>query len=140
MNIFDLFHARIASILAGIQADGRLPPLDLSRFVVEPPKDAALGDLACNAAMVFAREAKEHFANPRMLATEICYALAQSEGVATAEGRKVTAMAIRSSVPARRPMSNTSPPTPRVRCMLATCAARCSAMRWPNCCSPPATT
>ncbi|MGE5368629.1 MAG: arginine--tRNA ligase [Chloroflexota bacterium] len=85
MNIFDTFHARIASILDGMTADGRLPELDLSRFVVEPPKDAALGDLASNAAMVFAKEAKAHFAIPRVLATEICYQLAQSEGVATAE-------------------------------------------------------
>jgi arginyl-tRNA synthetase len=85
MNIFDTFHARIASILDGMTADGRLPELDLSRFVVEPPKDAALGDLASNAAMVFAKEAKAHFASPRVLATEICYQLAQSEGVATAE-------------------------------------------------------
>jgi arginyl-tRNA synthetase len=85
MNIFDIFHARIASILDGIIAEGRLPELDLSRFVVEPPKDAALGDLASNAAMVFAKEAKAHFASPRVLATEICFLLAQSEGVATAE-------------------------------------------------------
>ncbi len=85
MNVFDLFHVRIASILDGIMSAGRLPELDLSRFVVEPPKDAALGDLACNAAMVYAREAKATFANPRELAVEICYALAQSEGVATAE-------------------------------------------------------
>jgi arginyl-tRNA synthetase len=85
MNIFDTFHARIASILDGMTADGRLPELDLSRFVVEPPKDAALGDLASNAAMVFAKEAKAHFASPRVLATEICFLLAQSEGVATAE-------------------------------------------------------
>ncbi|CAJ0859554.1 arginyl-tRNA synthetase [freshwater sediment metagenome] len=85
MNIFDTFHARIASILDGMTADGRLPELDLSRFVVEPPKDAALGDLASNAAMVFAKEAKAHFASPRVLATEICYQLAQSEDVATAE-------------------------------------------------------
>jgi arginyl-tRNA synthetase len=85
MNIFDIFHDRIASILEGMTADARLPALDLSRFVVEPPKDPAMGDLACNAAMVFAKEAKGHFASPRALATEICYELAQSEGVATAE-------------------------------------------------------
>jgi arginyl-tRNA synthetase len=85
MNIFDAFHDRIASILGGFQADGRLPPLDLARFVVEPPKDAALGDLASNAAMVYAKEAKAHFASPRELAVAICYALAESEGVATAE-------------------------------------------------------
>jgi arginyl-tRNA synthetase len=85
MNIFDIFHDRIASILAGIEAGGRLPKLDLQRFVVEPPKDAALGDLACNAAMVYAREAKAHFASPRELAVEICFALAEMDGVASAE-------------------------------------------------------
>jgi arginyl-tRNA synthetase len=85
MNIFDIFHARIASILDGVTAAGRLPALDPARFVVEPPKDAALGDLACNAAMVFAKEAKGHFTSPRELAAEICFALAESEGVATAE-------------------------------------------------------
>ncbi len=85
MNIFDDFHARIAAILDRISADGRLPKLDYARFVVEPPKDATLGDLASNAAMVFAKEAKPHFSSPRELAVEICYALAQTEGVATAE-------------------------------------------------------
>ncbi len=85
MNIFDDIHARIAAILDNIAADGRLPKLDPARFVVEPPKDASLGDLASNAAMVFAKEAKPHFATPRELATEICWALAQSEGVALAE-------------------------------------------------------
>lgn len=85
MNIFDIFHARIASFLETMTADGRLPQLELSRFVVEPPKDPALGDLACNAAMVFAKEAKAHFASPRALAAEMCVALAESEGVATAE-------------------------------------------------------
>ncbi|MEF3366254.1 arginine--tRNA ligase [Methylocystis sp. 9N] len=85
MNIFDDFHARIAAILDGIAADGRLPHLDHARFVVEPPKEATLGDLASNAAMVFAKEAKPAFANPRELAVEICYALAQTENVASAE-------------------------------------------------------
>jgi hypothetical protein len=47
--IFDAFHARIASILDKIAGDGRLPNLDYARFVVEPPKEAALGDLASNA-------------------------------------------------------------------------------------------
>jgi arginyl-tRNA synthetase len=85
MNIFDDFHARIAAILDRIAADGRLPELDYSRFVVEPPKDATLGDLASNAAMVFAKEAKPHFSSPRELAVEISYALAQLEDVADAE-------------------------------------------------------
>ncbi|MBI1867441.1 MAG: arginine--tRNA ligase [Methylocystis sp.] len=86
MNIFADFHARVAAILDCIAASGRLPEgLDAARFVVEPPKDASLGDLATNAAMVFAKEAKAHFANPRQLATEIAAALAQAEGVEQAE-------------------------------------------------------
>jgi arginyl-tRNA synthetase len=85
MNIFDDFHARIAAILDRIAADGRLPRLDYSRFVVEPPKDPTLGDLASNAAMVFAKEAKPHFSSPRELAVEICFALAETENVASAE-------------------------------------------------------
>jgi arginyl-tRNA synthetase len=85
MNIFSDFHARIVSVLESIAASGRLPQLDYSRFVVEPPKDPSLGDLAANAAMVFAKEAKPHFANPRQLATEIAAELAQGEGVAQVE-------------------------------------------------------
>jgi arginyl-tRNA synthetase len=86
MNIFSLFHTRVAEILGKIQAAGRLPPdLDLSRFVVEPPRDPAHGDLAISAAMVYAKEAKPHFANPRLLAVEIAAALAEIEGVDQAE-------------------------------------------------------
>jgi arginyl-tRNA synthetase len=85
MNIFQIYHDRIAGILDQISASGRLPALDYARFVVEPPKDASLGDLASNAAMVFAKEAKPHFPNPRQLAVEIATALAESEGVAEAE-------------------------------------------------------
>ena len=86
MNIFADFQTRVATILRGIMADGRLPAdLDLSRFVVEPTKDPAHGDLATNAAMVYAREAKASFPNPRQLATEIAYALAQDGEVDQAE-------------------------------------------------------
>ncbi len=42
--------------------------LDLSRIVVEPPRDAAHGDMATNAAMVLAKDAK---AKPRDLAERI---------------------------------------------------------------------
>jgi arginyl-tRNA synthetase len=86
MNIFAEFHGRIAKILARIAASGRLPAgLDLSRFVVEPPRDPSHGDLAANAAMVFAKEAKAAFANPRALAVEIAAALAEDADVDTAE-------------------------------------------------------
>ena len=86
MNIFAVFHDRVTAILAGIVADGRLPrDLDLSRFVVEPPRDLAHGDLAVNAAMVYAKEAKATFANPRQLAVEIAAALAVEADVDQAE-------------------------------------------------------
>ena len=86
MNIFADFHARVAAILQRFARDGRLPAdLDMARFVVEPPREAALGDLAVNAAMVFAREAKAGFGNPRQLATEIAFALAEDADVSQAE-------------------------------------------------------
>lgn len=86
MNLYAAFHDRIAAILRGFMKDGRLPAdLDRTRFVVEPPRDPAIGDLACNAAMVYAREAKASFGGPRALATEICFALAQDRDVAEAE-------------------------------------------------------
>jgi arginyl-tRNA synthetase len=65
MHLYAGFHELIAAILRRIAADGRLPAdLDLERFVVEP----AHGDLSTNAAMVYAREARPHIANPRQLA------------------------------------------------------------------------
>ena len=86
MNIFAEFHARIAAILDRYGKEGRLPPgLDLKRFVVEPPRDPSMGDLACNAAMVYAKEAKSFFANPRQLATELAFELTQEPDVDQAE-------------------------------------------------------
>ena len=86
MNVFTEFQSRVGDVLRGVVADGRLPAsLDLTRFVVEPTRDPAHGDLATNAAMVYAKDAKPHFANPRALATEIAFALAEGEGVASAE-------------------------------------------------------
>src|ERR1700724_2648182 len=86
MTLYAKFQDLIASILRRIAASGRLPEnLDLQRFVVEPPRDPAHGDLSTNAAMVFAREAKKFFANPRQLAVEIPAALADDPDVAEAE-------------------------------------------------------
>jgi arginyl-tRNA synthetase len=85
MNLYTEFHEQIASILRRIVASGRLPEnLDLQRFVVEPPRDPAHGDLSTNAAMVYAREARPHIANPRQLAVEIAAALADNPDVAEA--------------------------------------------------------
>jgi arginyl-tRNA synthetase len=86
MNIYAEFHARIAALLEKLAAQGRLPTgLDMARFVVEPPREASLGDLACNAAMVFAREVKAFFPNPRQLAAELAAALAEMPEVDQAE-------------------------------------------------------
>jgi arginyl-tRNA synthetase len=85
MNIFAEFHARIAAILDRYGKEGRLPGLDLTRFVVEPPRDPSMGDLACNAAMVYARDVKCFYANPRQLATELAYDLTQELDVDQAE-------------------------------------------------------
>src|SRR5258708_7173178 len=65
-----------AKVLAGVQAvcgalakEGGWPAgMDLSRVVVEPPRDPAHGDMATNAAMVLAREARK---KPRDLAEEV---------------------------------------------------------------------
>lgn len=86
MNIFAIFHDRVSAILREKIAAGRLPAdLDLSRFVVEPPRDLAHGDVAINAAMVYAKDAKAHYPNPRQLAVEIAAALTDGEGVDQAE-------------------------------------------------------
>jgi arginyl-tRNA synthetase len=62
-DLFGEFHELIASILRRIAAQGRLPAdLDLGRFAVEPPREPAHGDLSTNAAMVYAKEARPHFA------------------------------------------------------------------------------
>jgi len=61
--------ARVRGICAALSAEGVLPEgIDLARVVVEPPKDAAHGDMATNAAMVLAKDAK---AKPRDLAETI---------------------------------------------------------------------
>ncbi len=76
MNIFADFHARISDLLKSMGEQGRLPQdLDFSRFVVEPPRDASMGDLACNVAMVFAKDVKAFFPNPRQFAVELAAAL-----------------------------------------------------------------
>jgi arginyl-tRNA synthetase len=64
-NIFATVLARVHAALGALTASGALPPLDASRVVVEPPRDAAHGDMATNAAMVLAKDAGK---KPRELA------------------------------------------------------------------------
>ncbi|MEH3147100.1 MAG: arginine--tRNA ligase [Methylobacterium frigidaeris] len=66
MNIFAVFEERIGEALESLTRAGSLPEgLDRRRVVVEPPRDASHGDLATNAAMVLAKEARS---NPKALA------------------------------------------------------------------------
>jgi arginyl-tRNA synthetase len=61
--------ARVHAVCTALANDGMLPAgLELSRIVVEPPRDASHGDMATNAAMVLAKDAK---AKPRDLADQI---------------------------------------------------------------------
>lgn len=65
--------ARVQGVCRGLAQSGVLPAgIDLSRVVVEPPRDASHGDMATNAAMVLAKEAK---AKPRDLAERIAEGL-----------------------------------------------------------------
>src|SRR6267378_6296789 len=58
MNVFTLFTAHVRSAIEALAAAGAFPrPPDLERVVVEPPRDAAYGDLATNAAMALAKDA-----------------------------------------------------------------------------------
>ena len=86
MNIFADFQSRITVLLEKRIAGGELPrSLDLGRFVVEPPRESAHGDLSTNAAMVYAREAKEAGSNPRALAASLALDLAREPDVLSAE-------------------------------------------------------
>lgn len=77
------FSAKIDAILAQLEADGVLPSGTQRRGVtVEPPRDPSHGDLATNAAMVLAKQAKT---NPRELAGKIIEKLEADVDVVSAE-------------------------------------------------------
>ena len=73
MNIYALFERRVVEVIDRLAAAGGVPSgLDTSRVTVEPPRDAAHGDLATNAAMVLAKPAG---LNPRALADALAAGL-----------------------------------------------------------------
>ncbi|WP_029073962.1 arginine--tRNA ligase [Kaistia adipata] len=82
MNIFRDFTARVTSAVEVILAARESAPVDLSRIVVEPPRDATHGDLATNAAMVLA---KPLGLKPRDLAEAIAGRLRDDEDVASVD-------------------------------------------------------
>src|SRR3954454_4537557 len=76
-NIFGDFRRVLLSALDDLVAEGALPSgLDVARVAVEPPRDPAHGDLATNAAMVLAGQAKQ---NPMALAEKLADALSGRE-------------------------------------------------------------
>src|SRR2546430_8610960 len=75
--------ARVQAICAAPAAKGKWPAgIDFSRVVVKPPRDATHGDMATNAAMVLARDAK---AKPRDLADKIAENLRADDLIASVE-------------------------------------------------------
>jgi len=75
--------ARVQGVCRALVAEGVLPAdINLSRVVVEPPKDASHGDMATNATMVLAKEAK---AKPRDLAEKIAAGLRADPLVASVD-------------------------------------------------------
>jgi len=82
-HLFATVLARVHAVCNALIAEGVLPEgIDLSRIVVEPTKDAAHGDMASNAAMVLAKEAK---AKPRDLADAIAARLRSDELIASVD-------------------------------------------------------
>ncbi len=82
MNIFAAFEARIGEALETLTRAGTLPEgLDRARVVVEPPRDPSHGDLATNAALVLAKEAR---VNPKALAEALAAELRQDPRVTEA--------------------------------------------------------
>ena len=76
-NIFTEVLDRVRAVNARLAATGVLPAgIDQSRVVVEPPRDAAHGDMATNAAMVLAKDAGK---KPRELAQAIADGLAADD-------------------------------------------------------------
>ncbi|MEM9250027.1 MAG: arginine--tRNA ligase [Pseudomonadota bacterium] len=83
MNLFADMRARVVQALEAMVAAGDLPPnLDMSNVTVEPPRDAAHGDMATNAAMVLAKAAGK---KPREIAETLAVRLAEDPRVAQAD-------------------------------------------------------
>ena len=77
------FAGHVAAALDALEAAGTLPAgLNRANVAVEPPRDAAHGDLATNAAMVLAKPAGM---NPRALAEALVVELAKAPAVTAAE-------------------------------------------------------
>jgi arginyl-tRNA synthetase len=83
MNVFSIYLGHVHDALNALAKEGAIPSgLDLSRVVVEPPKDETHGDLATNAAMVLAKDAK---LKPRDIAEKLVAKLKAAPHVSKAD-------------------------------------------------------
>jgi arginyl-tRNA synthetase len=83
MNVFSVFTAHVQAAVKALAAAGVFAVLpDLSRIVVEPPREASHGDLATNAAMVLAKEAG---LKPRELAERLAAELSKRTEITAIE-------------------------------------------------------
>jgi arginyl-tRNA synthetase len=83
MNLFADIRALVVAELTDMAEGGALPAgLDLTNVAVEPPRDAAHGDMATNAAMVLAKPAAMP---PRAIAEALAARLARDPRIALAE-------------------------------------------------------
>ena len=86
MSLYAHYAALLDEVLDALEAEGALPPgLNRKPVAVEPPRDAAHGDLATNAAMVLAKGAGT---NPRALAELIAPKLEALPDVTEVERRR----------------------------------------------------
>ena len=82
MNVFEFVRGQIVAVVAGLIERGQLRNVaDLSRIVVEPPKDTSHGDMATNVALVLSKEAG---ISPRELAELLVPLIIKIEGVSHA--------------------------------------------------------
>ncbi len=83
MNLFTQLRGLVLENLDAMVAEGQLPAgLNYANVAVEPPRDAAHGDMATNAAMVLAKPAKM---KPRDIAETLATRLAADDRITLAE-------------------------------------------------------
>ncbi|MBT9383372.1 arginine--tRNA ligase [Pseudooceanicola sp. CBS1P-1] len=83
MNLFTDIRSLVLDSLSALQGTGDLPgDLSFDNVAVEPPRDAAHGDMATNAAMVLAKPAK---LKPRDIADKLAALLVADPRIASAE-------------------------------------------------------
>jgi arginyl-tRNA synthetase len=83
MNLFRHFHAAVLDAIRRLAAEGALPAgLDTAGITVEPPREAAHGDVATNAALALAKAARQP---PRAIADKLAAVLREQPDIAAAE-------------------------------------------------------